>query len=94
MGLSSTHKRKALRIGLLLVGLLVVGCSGMKPYEPHDYRREGPKQGLFSGSKGEFVIYREVDDPVNGGEAGKGSDESAEGEKQEMGSKEKKEETK
>jgi hypothetical protein len=30
----------------------------MKPYEPRDERREGPRKGLISGEAGEFVIYR------------------------------------
>jgi hypothetical protein len=30
----------------------------MEPYEPRDHREEGPKQGLFSGEEGEFVIFR------------------------------------
>ena len=90
----SRLRRKVLLIGLLLVVLLAVGCAGIKPYKPHDYREDGLKRGLFSGSKGEFIIYKKVDEPETGSEAGKRSDETADGEQQKMGSEEKKEETK
>ena len=56
MGIYRTFGRNVLLIGLLLVTLLVAGCAGMKPYKPHDYREEGPKKGLFTGSQGEWVI--------------------------------------
>ena len=82
--------QKALLIGLLLVTLLVAGCAGMKPYKPHDYREEGPKRGLFTGSEGEFVIFRKIDEPKIESEADKVSDETADGEKQKVGSEEKK----
>ena len=43
----------------MYVGLLLVtGCAGIEPYEARDYREEGPEQGLFTGSQGEWVIYR------------------------------------
>ena len=61
MGISRTHRRKALWIGPLLVALLVTGCAGIKPYEPRDNREEGMEKGLFTGSEGEFVIYRKAD---------------------------------
>ena len=80
-------------IGLLLAALLA-GCAGFEPYEPHVYRREGPKQGLFSGPKGEFVIYRKPDEPETGSEAGSKSDETLDGETQKMDSKEEKEKNK
>ena len=56
MGISRTHRRKALWIGALLVALLVTGCTGIKPYEPRNDREEGPEKGLFTGSEGEWVI--------------------------------------
>jgi hypothetical protein len=93
MGVSIILRRIAQWIGPLLVALLVAGCAGMKPYEPHDYREEGLERGLYSGPDGEFVIYRKVDEPETGSEAGKRSDETADGEQQKMGSEEKKEET-
>lgn len=95
MGISRVHRRKALWIGTLLVALLVAllviaGCAGIEPYEPRDNREEGPEKGLFTGSEGEFVIFRKADEPETGGEASKRSDETADGEQQEMGSEEKK----
>ncbi len=93
MAISSTHRRKALWVGPLLVALLVSGCAGIKPYEPRNYREEGPERGLFTGSAGEFVIFRKADEPETGSEAGKRSDETADGEQQKMNSEEKKEET-
>jgi hypothetical protein len=55
-----------LRIIPLLVGLMVAGggCARMEPYEARDEREEGPKQGLFSGPKGEFVIFTRKAEPV------------------------------
>ncbi len=93
MAISSTHRRKALWVGPLLVALLVSGCAGIKPFEPRNYREEGPERGLFTGSAGEFVIFRKADEPETGSEAGKRSDETADGEQQKMNSEEKKEET-
>jgi hypothetical protein len=61
MGKSGTNGRKAFLIGSLLVGLLVAGCAEIKPYEPRDHREEGPEKGLFTGSEGEFVIFRNAD---------------------------------
>ena len=52
-----TFLRNALLIGSLLVVLLMVGCAGIKPYKPRDYREEGPERGLFTGSQGEWVIF-------------------------------------
>jgi hypothetical protein len=56
MNIYRTLGRNALIIGLLLMAMLAVGCAGIKPYKPHDYREEGPKRGLFTGSQGEWVI--------------------------------------
>jgi len=44
----------------LLVVLLFLGCSGLKPYEPRNNREEGPPQGLITGPAGEFVIKPEM----------------------------------
>ena len=78
----------------MLVALLVTGCAGIKPFEPRNYREEGPERGLFTGSAGEFVIFRKADEPETGSEANKRSDETAGGEQQKMGSEKKKEEIK
>jgi len=94
MGISITLRRRALWIGLLLVALLVAGCAGIKPYEPRDYREEGMEKGLFTGSEGEFVIYRKADEPETDSEASKRSDEITDGEQQKKGGEDKKEETK
>lgn len=56
MGIHKILVLKVLLIGLLLIALLVAGCAGVKPYEPHDYREDGLKRGLFTGSKSEWVI--------------------------------------
>ena len=77
MGISKTHRRKALLISLLLLVLLVAGCAGIEPYEPRNNREEGPQKGLFSGSEGEFVIYRKADEPESDDRAGKGSEKTA-----------------
>ena len=94
MSISRTHRRKALWIGALLVALLFTGCAGIKLYEPRGDREEGPEKGLFTGSEGEFVIYRKAEKPETGSEASKRSDETAEGEQQKMDSEEKKAEIK
>jgi hypothetical protein len=94
MGISRTHRRKVLWIGPLLVALLVAGCAGITPYEPRDNREEGMEKGLFTGSEGEFVIFRKADDPKTGSEAGKRSDETADGEQQKKSSDEKNSEIK
>ena len=81
----------------MLVALLVIfGCFGIKPYEPPNNREEGQEKGLFTGSEGEFVIFRKADEPETGSEASKKSDEIADGEQQNAGSEErgKKAETK
>jgi hypothetical protein len=90
MGISRTHKRKALWLGALLV---IAGCAGIKPYQPRDYREEGPEKGLFTGSEGEFVIFRKADEPESGTETSEKSDETADVEQQKTGSEEKKADT-
>ena len=60
----SMLRRKLLWIGVSLVALLVIfGCAGIQPYEPRDNREEGPEKGIFTGSEGEFVIFRKADEP-------------------------------
>ena len=73
----------------MLVVLLIAGCVGIEPYEPRDYREEGPEKGLFTGSEGEFVIFRKAEEPETGGEADKRSDETANGQQQKMSNEEK-----
>ena len=90
MGIFGKHRQKALWIGPLLVAWLVAGCAGIKPYEPRDHREEGPEKGLFTGSAGEFVIFRKADEPETGSEAGNKLDETEDGEQQKMDSEEKK----
>ena len=90
MGKSGTNGRKAFLIGSLLVGLLFTGCAGISPYEPRDNREEGMEKGLFTGSEGEFVIFRKAEEPETGGEADKRSDETADGQQQKMSNEEKK----
>ena len=63
MGVYRKIGRKPLLVGLLLMALLAVGCAGIKPYEPRDHREEGPEKGLYTGSAGEFVIFRKADAP-------------------------------
>ena len=41
---------------VLLLCLLVYGCSGITPYQPRNNREEGPERGIFTGPQGEFVI--------------------------------------
>ena len=97
MGMLTTHRRKALWIGALLLALLVFfGCAGIEPYEPRNNREEGPESGLFTGSEGEFVIYRKADQPKTDSETSKTSDDTVDGEQQKTGcqEREKKEETK
>lgn len=59
MALSARHREKALWMMALLVVLWVmVGCAEIKPYNPPNHREEGPQKGLFSGSEGDWVIFR------------------------------------
>ena len=41
---------------LLLIVVVVAGCSGIEPYESRNNREEGPQKGLFTGSQEEWVI--------------------------------------
>jgi hypothetical protein len=65
-----------------MAALLVSGCAGIEPYEPRNDREEGPQKGLFTGSDGEFVIFRKADEPETGSEVDKSSAETADGEQQ------------
>ena len=69
MGRSRTSIREAGWVAALLaISLVMVGCAGITPYEPRNHREEGPKQGLFTGPEGEFVIFRKADAPETEGE--------------------------
>ena len=54
-----------------LLALLFTGCAGIEPYQPRDYREEGLEKGLFSGSEGEFVIFRKAAEPETDSEGKK-----------------------
>ena len=57
-----TLKFRTLCTGIVLTALLLsVGCAGIEPYEPRNHREEGPEKGLFTGSKGAFVISIQPD---------------------------------
>lgn len=59
MRVSLSHKNTALRIVVMLVAsVIVAGCSGMTSVDLRNNREEGPENGIFSGSQGEFVIFR------------------------------------
>ena len=57
MGICNKHSRKIRRSAvLLLIVVVMAGCTGIEPYEPRNNREEGPEKGLFTGSQGEWVI--------------------------------------
>ena len=69
MGTSGARGRSVVPlIGLPLVAMLVSGCTGMKPYEPRDYREDGMEKGLISGADGAFVIFRRAGTPASDSE--------------------------
>jgi hypothetical protein len=61
---------------LLVACLIIAGCAGITPYEPRNNREEGPEKGLFTGSQGEFVIYRLDEKQQTESEEKKGPDET------------------
>jgi hypothetical protein len=64
MAIFGIQSREVRWLAPFLVGLLFIsGCGGITPYEPRNHREEGPKKGIFTGSEGEFVIFRQVDKP-------------------------------
>ncbi len=71
MGILGSHRPKALWGATLIVALLFTGCAGIEPYQPRDYREEGLEKGLFSGSEGEFVIFRKAAEPETDSEGKK-----------------------
>ena len=60
MSVSVSDRRKSFLTlcAMLMLPAIIAGCSGMTPIELRNNREEGPEQGLFSGSQGEFVIFR------------------------------------
>lgn len=49
--------RRLMYIAALMALLVISGCSGITPDgNLRNNREEGPEKGLFTGSKGEFVI--------------------------------------
>jgi hypothetical protein len=43
---------------LVLIVVVVAGCAEIEPYEPRNNQEEGPQKGLFTGSRGAWVILR------------------------------------
>lgn len=81
MGITRRPRGKVFWIVALMVAFLVIaGCAGVKPYEPRDHREEGPEKGLFTGSEGEFVIFRKADQPETDSETSKTSDDTVDAE--------------
>ena len=62
----------------LAVVLVMAGCADIKPYQPPNHREEGPEGGVFTGPKGEWVIYRS-DEPAPDDEKKKSPDEATDG---------------
>jgi hypothetical protein len=77
MGIFAKQSRNAYGMAALLLALVfIAGCAGITPYEPRNNREEGPEQGLFTGSEGEFVIYRSGEKPKPNSEQNKHPDEA------------------
>jgi hypothetical protein len=66
----------SLAAAVLLLCLLVTGCSSITPYQPRNHREEGPERGIFTGSKGEFVIPMPGEPAKEGGNSNKPSEEA------------------
>jgi hypothetical protein len=66
----------SLAAAVLLLCLLVTGCSSITPYQPRNNREEGPERGIFTGSKGEFVILMPDEPAKEEGNAKKTSEEA------------------
>jgi len=61
---------------LLMWFFFITGCSGITPYQPRNNREEGPERGIFTGSKGEFVIPMPGEPAKEEGNAKKTSEEA------------------
>ena len=66
----------SLAAAVLLLCLLVTGCSSITPYQPRNHREEGPERGVFTGSKGEFVIPMPGEPAKEEGNSNKPSEEA------------------
>jgi hypothetical protein len=73
---SKSGGRVSLAAAVLLLCLLVTGCSSITPYQPRNNREEGPERGIFTGSKGEFVIPMPGEPAKEEGNAKKASEEA------------------
>jgi hypothetical protein len=78
MYILGSYRAKALWCAIVIVPLLFTGCAGIEPYQPRDYREEGLKKGLFTGSEGEFVIFRKTAEPESDSEEKKIESKSGE----------------
>jgi hypothetical protein len=61
---------------LLAALLLITGCAGIQSYNPPNHREEGPQKGLFTGSEGEFVIFRRADEQKKDSQDKQSADET------------------
>jgi hypothetical protein len=77
MRICNQHSR-AVRWALVLLLIVVVmaGCAEIQPYEPRNNREEGPEKGLFTGSEGEWVIFRKAEEQDKDSEDQKSADET------------------
>ena len=86
MRICNKHNRKVRWIVvLLLIVFILAGCAGIKPYEPRNNREEGPEKGLFTGSEGEFVIFKRADEQNKPSEDQKSANETREKETKDDG---------
>jgi hypothetical protein len=86
MSTCNQHNRKIRwTVVLLLIVVVMVSCSGIQPYEPRNHREEGPEKGLFTGSEGEWVIYRKADEKATDSENQKGLDQNKDNENEDDG---------
>jgi hypothetical protein len=86
MGICARHRRKGWWPAvLLLIAFVMAGCAGIEPYEPRNNREEGPEKGIFTGSEGEWVIFRKANEPEKDSEDKKSPDETKDNETKDEG---------
>ena len=86
MNTCNQHNRKIRwTVVLLLIVFVMVGCSGIQPYEPRNHREEGPEKGLLTGSEGEWVIFRKAEEQEPGSKDQKSADEAEDKESKDNG---------